>query len=275
MKIQMICIDLDGTALNPDHKTFSPRLLADLEEAHRRGIAIIPVTGRQYGLLPEALLQHPVWEELAVLCNGGQIRRLGSGQVLQRLDIPQEALHQLLALAERFRLPIEFSVDSRLHLTRRSLALQQEDPTLRFHRETILPKCGVLVEDPSGIFHLGVEKVNLLCISDAVRSEVELAMNSIDVCAVWSSAHAMEITHAKASKGAALETVCGLMSIPPENVLALGDSGNDESMLRMAGLGVAMGSAPEAIKAIADAITDTNHSDGAAKAIERYVLQIP
>ena len=54
--------------------------------------------------------------------------------------------------------------------------------------------------------------------------------------------------------------------------MALGDSGNDESILRAAGLGVAMGNAPDFIKAAADAVTEPYDRDGAAIAIETYCL---
>ena len=71
-----------------------------------------------------------------------------------------------------------------------------------------------------------------------------------------------------------LAQLCRLLDIPMAQTMALGDSGNDESMLRAAGLGVAMGNAPAHIRAIADAVTDTNEHDGAAIAIEQFVLQI-
>lgn len=54
--------------------------------------------------------------------------------------------------------------------------------------------------------------------------------------------------------------------------MACGDSSNDAAMLRAAGFAVAMGNATEEIKALADAVTDTNDADGVAKAIETYVL---
>ena len=82
----------------------------------------------------------------------------------------------------------------------------------------------------------------------------------------------MEITHPDAQKGIALEALCALLDIPLENTMAMGDSGNDESMLKMAGLGIAMGNAPDFIKAAADAVTESNDLDGAAIAIERYAL---
>ena len=62
------------------------------------------------------------------------------------------------------------------------------------------------------------------------------------------------------------------LGIPMENAMAIGDSGNDESMLRSAGLGVAMGNAPDFIKAAADAVTAACDDDGAARAIEKYCL---
>ena len=106
MDIQLICMDLDGTALSSDRKTFSPRLSAALEAAHRKGIAIAPVTGRQYGLLPPAVTCHPVWENLVVTCNGGQIYRLGTGECLFSQNIRETALRQLIAIAKRFDLPL-------------------------------------------------------------------------------------------------------------------------------------------------------------------------
>ena len=105
-----------------------------------------------------------------------------------------------------------------------------------------------------------------------ISKAVEAALQDVAVSAVWSSASSMEITHPDANKGMALASLCRLLNIPPENTMALGDSGNDEGMLRAAGLGVAMGNAPEFIKIASDAVTETNANDGAAIAIERFCL---
>lgn len=274
MDIRLICMDLDGTALQNDHETFTPRLLSALEAAHRKGIAIAPVTGRQYQLLPQPLKEHPLWENLVVLCNGGQVRKLGTGELLCSLNIGTRQLRQLLVLAEQFGLPIEFSVDSELYLTGDSLRIQQADPGLRFHRDTILARHGHVVDSLEPMCTRDVEKVNLLCISEMERAAVEQAMAQIDVSAVWASSRSMEITHAEASKGNGAAQLCRLLGIPMANVLALGDSGNDITMLKQAGLGVAMGNAPDFVKAAADAVTETNEHDGAAIAIERYALNI-
>lgn len=74
------------------------------------------------------------------------------------------------------------------------------------------------------------------------------------------------------SKANALEKVCKELGITMNEVMAVGDSLNDIKMIQEAGIGVAMGNAQEAIKKVADHVTDTNDNDGVAKAIERFVL---
>ena len=202
----------------------------------------------------------------------GNERHIIIEELLDSLEISPEALRRLLKLAQRFDLPIEFSVDSKLYLTQRSLDLQKPDPGLVFHRDTILAQNGRIVDSLEALCDSAVEKVNLLCIPEGKRDAVLEELKNIAVSAVWSSHSCMEITHPEAHKGRGLEAACRILNIPEEATMALGDSGNDESMLRTAGLGVAMGNAPDHIKAIADAVTETNERDGAAIAIETYCL---
>ena len=273
MDIRLIAMDLDGTALQEDRCHFSPRLTAALDAAHERGVAIVPVTGRQFDLLPPAVTQLRKWSDLAVLCNGGQIRELKTGKALFCLTIPKTALEQLHALAEKFSIALEFSREGRLHLTQQSYDAQLDDPRLHFHVHTILAKNGVIVDSLLPLCREDtVEKVQLPRIPLHLHREVEDALKQIDVSAVWSSPTSMEITHSLATKGNALMQLSRLKNIPPETMMALGDSGNDISMLRRAGLGIAMGNAPDFVKAAADGVTETNFNDGAAIAIEQYVL---
>ena len=272
MLIRMIAMDLDGTALQNDRCSFSPRLIAALEEAHNRGIEIAVITGRQWSMLPPAVQNHPVWENLVVLCNGAQIRRMATGEILYEKNICADALEQLLALSKELDIPIEFSVDSVLYLTPNALNQQADLPHLDFHVNTILANHGVVIPSLESLLDAAVEKVNLPHIPPHLHTQAEQLLQTIPVSAVWSSPTSMEITHPDARKGIALDALCNLLSIPPENTLALGDSGNDESMLKKAGLGVAMGNAPDFIKTIADAVSEPNDRDGAAIAIERYAL---
>lgn len=272
MDIRMIAMDLDGTALQNDRCSFSPRLKAALEEAHKRGIEIAVITGRQWSMLPPAVQNHPSWENLVVLCNGAQIRRMATGEVLYTKNISRKALEQLLELSRMLEIPIEFSVDSVLHLTQTSYDQQLGMTHLDFHVNTILKNHGKVVAALEPLLEKAVEKVNLPFIPAHLHKQTEELLEDIPVSAVWSSASSIEITHPHAQKGIALDALCELLRIPVENTLALGDSGNDESMLKKAGIGVAMGNAPDYIRLMADAVSETNDHDGAAIAIERYAL---
>ena len=72
-----------------------------------------------------------------------------------------------------------------------------------------------------------------------------------------------------ASKTNAMQFIMKMYGLEKDEVIAIGDNYNDKGMIEFAGMGVAMGNAPEEIKAAADIITDSNNSDGVAKALEK------
>jgi hydroxymethylpyrimidine pyrophosphatase-like HAD family hydrolase len=83
----------------------------------------------------------------------------------------------------------------------------------------------------------------------------------------------LEILPQATDKGTALAWVAGKAGVLRESVLAIGDSMNDEAMIRWAGVGVAMINGDDRIKNIAAMVTDkSNDDDGIADLIERYIL---
>jgi Cof subfamily protein (haloacid dehalogenase superfamily) len=74
------------------------------------------------------------------------------------------------------------------------------------------------------------------------------------------------------SKGQALRELAAYLEIPLTEIMAIGDANNDISMLRAAGLGVAMGNAAASVKQAADYVTADVDHDGVAAAIEKFVL---
>lgn len=83
----------------------------------------------------------------------------------------------------------------------------------------------------------------------------------------------LEFTEKGVTKGTSLNHLIKELGIKREEVIAIGDSYNDQEMIEFAGLGVAMGNAPEDIKAVANYVTDTNMKDGVAKVVEEFVLR--
>ncbi len=89
---------------------------------------------------------------------------------------------------------------------------------------------------------------------------------------VQSSKRLVEVHSKLAHKGAALAKLAGLLHIDQSQVMAVGDHDNDETMLAWAGFGVAMGNASPRARAAARFLTESVDEDGAAIAIEKFVL---
>jgi len=81
-----------------------------------------------------------------------------------------------------------------------------------------------------------------------------------------------EIGGATTSKGAALQSLARMLNIDKEEILACGDSPNDEEMLKAAGTPVAVGNAKESVRRLAIHIVAENDHDGVAEAIEKFAL---
>lgn len=271
MDIRLIAIDLDGTALKGNND-ISPRTLHALREADARGVWVVPVTGRQYKMLPP-FLPAP-WTKYAVLCNGTEVRSLPDGALLASHHMSPEMLLEHLPAFFKLGLPVELSGGGLLVSTPEMMAAIKGSPINPFHH-VILEEHGLEVEDlatylPSAPYPF--DKVNLPYVSPEKRDALTELIPSLPFSGVWSGPNSMEVTHAEATKGKGLLTICRHLGIDPAHTMALGDSGNDVPMLAVAGLGVAMGNAPDFVKAAARTVTLSNTEDGAAIAIEKYVL---
>ncbi|MDQ2908029.1 MAG: HAD family hydrolase, partial [Candidatus Eremiobacteraeota bacterium] len=118
-------------------------------------------------------------------------------------------------------------------------------------------------------------KVNLVTDPERAPAALELMERTCgaDAYITRSNPEFVEVLDRQVDKGVALQLVAAHYDIPLERVLAIGDSYNDLPLLRAAGFGVAMGSAPESLKAEADATVADVEGDGVAEAIDRFVLQ--
>ena len=92
-----------------------------------------------------------------------------------------------------------------------------------------------------------------------------------DVVVSASFANNLEINAPGAAKGEALERLAGHLGIEMSQTMGFGDGENDITLIRKAGIGVAMGNAEECLKAEADYITVTNDEDGVAAALEKLL----
>jgi Cof subfamily protein (haloacid dehalogenase superfamily) len=95
---------------------------------------------------------------------------------------------------------------------------------------------------------------------------------SSDARASLSQTYYLDVTHAQANKGSALRAIAAHAGLALEQMAAIGDMRNDLAMLEIAGFAIAMGNAPDVVKAAVDAVTDSNRDEGFAKAVADLVL---
>jgi Cof subfamily protein (haloacid dehalogenase superfamily) len=106
------------------------------------------------------------------------------------------------------------------------------------------------------------------------RCEAEMqALFGTEASVVRSQAYYLDVTHPEANKGTAVVALSEHLSIPPDEIVTIGDGFNDIAMFRRGGFAVAMGNAAPAVKDAADVVTTANGEDGFAIAVERYLLR--
>ena len=80
----------------------------------------------------------------------------------------------------------------------------------------------------------------------------------------------LEIMNKDVSKPKAIEKLLSLYDIDSSEIVAIGDNYNDADMLKYAGVGIAMGNAPDKVKLVSDFITLSNDEDGIVTAVNKY-----
>lgn len=90
--------------------------------------------------------------------------------------------------------------------------------------------------------------------------------------ATRSQPYYLDVTHPDANKGAVVERLSQMLSIPKERIATIGDGANDALMFRKSEFSIAMGNAADEVKEQASVVTDNNEQDGFAKAVRRYIL---
>ena len=101
----------------------------------------------------------------------------------------------------------------------------------------------------------------------------DLPLSLIHISLTSSFIHNFEVGGRSTSKAEALRWLMRRLGVSADELMAVGDSPNDEEMIKLAGLGVAVANARESTKETADCITASNQEDGVAKAIEKFVLR--
>ena len=267
---KLIALDMDGTLFTSDKK-ITDRTKKAIAAAHAQGVKIVLASGRPLDGLHKPLAElNLISDNEYVLCyNGALAVTAESGTILSQCTLTGADCKRLFALAQQIGVHCHaFSTKQGL-ITNETSEYTAYEARLNEMTYTIINPQTDIADDEIIIKVMFIDPPEIL--NEAVKKVPDWVYE--DFNAFNSSPFFFEITNKAVDKGAGLAQLAQRLNIRQEEVIACGDESNDYSMIKYAGLGVAMGNAIDKVKAAANYITDTNDNDGVAKVIEKFILK--
>jgi Cof subfamily protein (haloacid dehalogenase superfamily) len=257
MTVQALFFDIDGTLVSFQTHVIPDNTVAALTAAKQRGVKVFISTGRPVQFIVNLhQIEHLID---GYISTSGALCYVGSHTVC-RHHLLKEDLDTLLNACRQWQVPAVVCGE-------KSIGVFQTTP--------LVDKCfreGLGLTD----FHFdnldNVLRQPILQITPFFTSEQEAAVTPrLKAChsGRWTSAFT-DITHVDADKGKGLLAMADYLGLPVEATMAFGDGGNDISIIRQAGIGVAMGNGGGDVKAAADYVTTSVDDDGVGNALRHF-----
>lgn len=267
---KLIATDCDGTILNSEG--FLPKEIINTFRAlHKKGIHILIATGRNDILakdyLDELDINCPV-----VGCNGATLVNFYTNEKYFIKSMDKSSLDKIFDICDSENIGVKaFTLDTCYTNDKVLYDGGINLITTKYKKIMTYSVKYELVSDMRSISHLPnfikavvIEKniPRLLRIKDTINKNIP------GVKAVQSNWNCIDINSSDVSKGNAILEYAKIVGVKPNEIIAFGDSENDISMIKAAGLGVAVGNAADEIKAAADKVANTNDNFGVAKILK-------
>lgn len=265
--IRMIALDVDGTLLTSRGELTGETVRA-IRTAREKGVKVVLSTGRS--------TQEAVWltglagcDSRAVCLGGAAVADMTDGRHIHRWDIPDGPAASVLDILR----------DKPLACMVFAGELNLLDPySARFYRETYpFPAYLDTVVETEDIARWLMEhrqpltKIHAEGAPELFPPLLEALGKLPGLTLTSSGRDNFEVLADGVDKGKALCLLGEEWGISPDEIAAIGDSDNDLAMLRAVGCPVAMGNAPDEVKAVCAMVTDSNDRDGVSRAIDRLI----
>lgn len=290
-RYDILAVDLDGTLLRRDGCVSRVSIDA-LARAREEGLRVVVCTGRGWveckHILAAIRQQDPV-----VVAGGSIIAQPESGRTVHRFSMAHTLVRGAVdtLLAQRhaalvLKDPSEAGFD---YLVVRGEHNVELDPVTRWWFGAMNVRVREAVhldhdEHPEHTVRVGAcapaSKLSSLTAAlaasagaDGVVHDFPAVVAPDDACGTGTHdpMHVLELFDARATKWAGITHLAAAWDIAPERIAAIGDQINDLSMIKGAGLGIAMSNAIPALKDAAERHAPTNEEDGVAYAVERVL----
>ncbi len=267
MKYKMLVLDLDGTLTN-NKKEIMPKTKEAIIEVQKHGVRIVLASGRPtYGIIALA-------NELQLSANNGYILAFNGGRIIDCTNnevIFEQKLKESI-VPELYRNAVDANL-AILTYQGKGIATTQKDNKYVLH-EAFINKMPVM--QYNNFLSQLVYPINkCLIVGDPEplhKLELKLSEQMKDNISVYRSADFfLECVPLGIDKAHSLDILIKKTNIKREEIIACGDGYNDLSMIKFAGLGVAMANATDDVKNEADFVTYSNEDDGIANVIEKFL----
>ncbi|MCR1898695.1 Cof-type HAD-IIB family hydrolase [Irregularibacter muris] len=270
MQYKLVGTDMDGTLLD-DEKIVSNKTMEVLKKMGERGIHLALITGRIH-YSPKAYAKK-LNLKASIIGNNGAYIEYEDGTI-DIVEIDKKLVMETLSHVEELGLDYNFVTTEKLYyypMARKHTYYYGDNEMIRqshlVHYEIIKSYKEIeKIKEPIlkiHVFHNDFKKLEELTKTMPHKDQYDITSSGEDL---------IEFCHKDASKGNALKSIANYYNISMEEVVAIGDAGNDMSMIQEAGLGIAMGNAMDILKEKADYITGSNQEHGVAQVIEKMVL---
>lgn len=268
----LFAFDLDGTLLNSNKELSSENLRA-LLAAKSSGVELVPSTGRTFKGLPDFVKELPC--RYFILINGAFVYDRKKDEVLNSFNIPLKTALDIYKELSSFPVLYDSYVDGE-GLIRRDFYENIEEYVGNDFSRYIIRTLRKPVEDFYGFVKdkgMDVQKISIYCKDENLVSNAQSHIENLfpDVVITKSLKDNSEINHYMATKGNALLSLSKRLDIPIEKTIAIGDGTNDVSMIKNAGVGIAMENAAEPVKKVSSYITGHCDNNGVAHALIKFL----
>lgn len=275
-EIQILALDMDGTLLDSRSRVL-PSSVAAIKAAIARGVTVMLATGKARPAAVRAMQAVDLaGDGLVVSTSGPGVFLQGlaaygrGGQLVAGSHVDGSVVRQAFEYAQRHSIPLcgflgEECVTLEMTQELEELHHRYYEPLARVAGSLEEVLCGPPLRKLLFMTHPRV-------VDGQLKPHWSSALEGTAAETMQAVPEMLEVVPSGWHKARALSQVLSHLSVPPERFMAVGDGGNDLTMVELAGVGVAMGNAVPAVKAAASLVVASNNEGGVAEAIERLIL---
>ncbi len=267
--IKLAAFDLDNTLIGPG-LTLSPRVKEAVARAMAQGVIVTIATGR--GPSPTDQFAAALGLAAPLICfQGGIVYDYRARQILHEARLDPAVIPIIARLAEARGWNLQFETPTMVYLPRES---NHPEEIMNLLRVANWKRVNDFMTDLPEVPHKFILSVHDPAERDALAAELRASFDSelAKITVVPSHPILVEGLPHGMSKAVGLQWLAAHFGLARDEIMAVGDNDNDAEMLAWAGLGVAMSDGSPAALAAADATVPPVSQDGAAAAVERYLL---